>query len=476
MYSGKILRHDFNIMYDLIIIGAGTAGISAYNEAVEYTQNILIINDGPWDTTCARVGCMPSKLLISSANRMHDIQTAEDLALQHNAVIDPSDVMQRVHVFRERFILATLKGVDQWDSSHKISGKAKFIDSQTIEVNGQYYRAKSFIVAVGSRPNIDETLKKKLTDKYITSNEIFEFSQLPKSLAVIGSGIIAIELAQAMQRLGVRTTMFARSQKVGALTSPILQKLAQEQLSKELNIKFKILPDKVEIQDDKVKINFTENDQTKNIEVEYVLAATGRQSNIDRLGLDQLNSIFKDIKNLPIDKKTKQLANLPIFIVGDAAPDAPIQHEAAHAGKQVVHNCVNYPNVKPITALTPLAIVFCHPEMAIVGKSFKQLEDQQVNFIRGFVSYENQGRALVLAENTGGVEVYIDKNSGKLLGAELFCSQAEHLAHLLAWMIDADQDIHQILKKPFYHPTLEEGLRTAFKHARRQFDALQEKS
>jgi dihydrolipoamide dehydrogenase len=460
-------------MYDLIIIGAGTAGISAYNEAIKYTQNILIINDGSWDTTCARVGCMPSKLLISSANRMHDIQTAEELALKHNAVIDTSDVMQRVHVLRERFIRATLKGVDQWDSSHKISGKAKFIDPQTIEVNGQSYRAKSFIVAVGSRPNIDETLKQQLKEKYITSNEIFEFSQLPKSLAVIGSGIIAIELAQAMQRLGVQTTMFARSQKVGALTSPILQKLAQEQLSKELNIKFKTLPDEIEIQADKIiKINFTENDQTKSIEVEYVLGATGRQSNIDRLGLDQLNSTFKDIKNLPIDKETKQLANLPIFIVGDAAPDAPIQHEAAHAGKQVVYNCLNYPDVKPIPALIPLAIVFCHPEMAIVGKSFKQLEDQHIEFIRGFVSYENQGRALVLAENSGGIEVYIAKKSGKLLGAELFCSQAEHLAHLLAWMIDADQDIYQILKKPFYHPTLEEGLRTAFKHARRQLDAL----
>ncbi|MCO8082900.1 dihydrolipoyl dehydrogenase [Acinetobacter lwoffii] len=460
-------------MYDLIIIGAGTAGISAYNEAIKYTQNILIINDGSWDTTCARVGCMPSKLLISSANRMHDIQTAEELALKHNAVIDTSDVMQRVHVLRERFIRATLKGVDQWDSSHKISGKAKFIDPQTIEVNGQSYRAKSFIVAVGSRPNIDETLKQQLKEKYITSNEIFEFSQLPKSLAVIGSGIIAIELAQAMQRLGVQTTMFARSQKVGALTSPILQKLAQEQLSKELNIKFKTLPDEIEIQADKIiKINFTENDQTKSIEVEYVLGATGRQSNIDRLGLDQLNSTFKDIKNLPIDKETKQLANLPIFIVGDAAPDAPIQHEAALTGKQVVHNCLNYPEVKPISALIPLAIVFCHPEMAIVGKSFKHLEDQQIEFIRGFVSYENQGRALVLAEDSGGIEVYIAKKSGKLLGAELFCSQAEHLAHLLAWMIDADQDIYQILKKPFYHPTLEEGLRTAFKHARRQFDSL----
>ncbi len=459
-------------MYDLIIIGAGTAGISAYNEAIKYTQNILIINDGPWDTTCARVGCMPSKLLISSANRMHDIQTAEELALKHNAVIGSSDVMQRVHVLRERFIRATLKGVDRWEASHKISGHATFINAHTVEVNGKAYQAKNFIIAVGSRPNIDKTFKEELGDKYLTSDEIFELSQLPKSLAVIGSGVIAIELAQAMQRLGVDTTLFARSQKVGALTSPALQKLAQEQLSKELNIKFKILPDQVKKQAGHIQINFTENDQAQTIQVEYILGATGRQTNLDRLGLNQLDPNFADIKKLPINKKTKQLADMPIFIVGDAAPDAPIQHEAAHAGKEVVHNCLNYPEIKPIPALTPLAIVFSHPEMAIIGQSFKQLEKQNIEFIRGFASYENQGRALVLAENKGGIEVYIDKKSGKLLGAELFCSQAEHLGHLLAWTIDADQDIHQILAKPFYHPTLEEGLRSALKHARRQFDAL----
>src|SRR5690606_29040034 len=101
---------------------------------------------------------------------------------------------------------------------------------------------------------------------------------------------------------------------------------------------------------------------------------------------------------------------------GDAAPDAPIQHEAAHAGKEVVHNCLNYPEVKPIPALTALAIVFSHPEMAIVGKSFKQLQQQEIEFIRGFASYENQGRALVLADNKGGIEVYNDRKSDELLG------------------------------------------------------------
>ena len=86
----------------------------------------------------------------------------------------------------------------------------------------------------------------------------------------------------------------------------------------------------------------------------------------------------------------------------------------------------------------------------------------------GFVSYEGQGRAQVLAKNQGAVEIYISKKDGKILGAELFCPTAEHLAHLLAWLIDADATLEDALNKPFYHPTLEEGLRTALKHARRQ--------
>lgn len=93
-------------MYDLIIIGAGTAGISAYKEAIKHTQNLLIINHGPWDTTCARVGCMPSKVLISSANRMHDIQHAQEVALTVDAKIDTSQIMTHVRQLRDCFALA----------------------------------------------------------------------------------------------------------------------------------------------------------------------------------------------------------------------------------------------------------------------------------------------------------------------------------------------------------------------------------
>lgn len=456
-------------MYDIIIIGAGTAGISAYKEAIKHTQNILIINDGPWDTTCARVGCMPSKVLISSANRMYDIQHAQDVALAINAQVDTSNVMSHVRQLRDRFTAATIRDVNSWPNEHKLSGKASFKNKNTIVVNNQEYQAKSFIIAVGSTPTFEQKWKDELADRLITSDQIFELETLPKSIAVIGSGVIAIELAQAMHRLGVNTTVFARSRKIGSLTSPHLQALAQKTLSDELNLKFEVLPELVQKTENGVNIQFSENDEIKNINVEYLLMATGRKSYLNTLHLANISKEFEDIKNLSVDAKTKQLADLPIFITGDALTNTPLQHEAANEGRGAVYNCLNYPQIKNIKTLTPLGIVFSSPEMAISGQSYKQLKNQNIDFITGFVSYEKQGRAIVLGKNKGAIEVYIDKKSRKILGAELFLDSAEHIAHLLSWIIHQGVTLDDVLNQAYYHPTLEEGLRTAFKHAKRQF-------
>ncbi|WP_407305879.1 dihydrolipoyl dehydrogenase [Acinetobacter sp.] len=457
-------------MYDIIIIGAGTAGISAYKEAIKHTQNILIINNGPWDTTCARVGCMPSKVLISTANRMHDIQNAQEVALRVSAKIDTSQVMQHIRELRDYFTNAVLKEVESWEASHKISGKAHFINSNTVQVSQQHYQAKSFIIAVGSTPTINRDWKNELGEKLITSDQIFELETLPKSLAVIGSGVIALELAQAMQRLGIQTIVFARSRKVGSLTSPELQNIAQMSLSEELNIKFGILPEQVKKFRNQVKINYIEKGTQSSFTADYLLVATGRNSYLDSLSLENIDSKFTDLKKLPVDLHTKQLADYPIFIIGDAHSNSPIQHEAAHEGRTTVHNCLNFPKLKNIKTLAPLGIVFSQPEMAIVGQSFKQLTQSKIEFVTGFVSYKNQGRAIILGKNQGAIEVYIDKTTRKFLGSELFVESAEHMAHLLCWMIAEDLSLDKILEKPFYHPTLEEGLRTAFKHARRQLE------
>lgn len=203
-----------------------------------------------------------------------------------------------------------------------------------------------------------------------------------------------------------------------------------------------------------------------------MLVATGRKSLLNTLKLYQIHSDFKDIKNLPVHPETKQLAEYPIFIVGDAYTDTPIQHEAAQEGKLAVHNCLSYPHIQPIKLFTPLSIVFSQPEMAIVGKSYQQLVKAGSQFVTGEVFYEKQGRAIVLGKNMGKVEVYVDKQTKQLLGAELLVNNAEHFAHLLNWMMAENITVDRLLAKPFYHPTMEEGLRTALKHARRQLNVL----
>lgn len=459
-------------MYDIIILGAGTAGMAAYKEAIKSTDNILIINEGPWDTTCARVGCMPSKVLIASANKAHSAKSSETLGLKIKSSIDTSEVMTHVQQLRDRFTKATIKDVNSWNKQHKISGKAQFIDAQTVQVNKKTYQAKSFIIAVGSRPTINPDWKAELGELYLTSDQIFELPKLPKRLAVIGSGVIAIELAQAMHRLGVETTIFARSKKVGSLTSPDLQTLAQDTLSEELNFKFKVLPDTVKKFRSKVKIHYSEQGSEKTLIADYLLSATGRTSNLDTLYLEKIHAEFADLKKLPVDAKTKQLKDYPIFIVGDAFTSTPIQHEAAFEGRVAVKNCLSYPNISDTQPLTPLGIVFSSPEMASVGQNFKSLTEQGFEFITGTVSYEKQGRAIVNGENVGAVEVYVDPKSRKLIGAELLMYSAEHIAHLLNWTIQQDLTIDEILENPFYHPTIEEGVRTALKHARRQLPKL----
>lgn len=458
-------------MYDLIIIGAGSAGISAYKETIKHTQNLLIINDGPWDTTCARVGCMPSKVLISTANRMHDIQHSEMLGLDVHASINTDQVMPHVRSLRDRFTQATLKDLDAWPTEHKINGRAHFINANTISVNNQNYQAKAFIIAVGSTPQYDEKLKQQLGEKFITSDQVFELNALPQSLAVIGSGVIAIELAQAMHRLGVETHIFARSKKVGALSSTALQSLAQETLSQELNLYFETLPEHYELQDESVKINFNFQSKPQSIHVDYLLVATGRRSLLNTLKLENIKNDFSDLKNLPIDLHTKQLGNFPIFIAGDAYTKTPLQHEASHEGKALVKNCLSLNKIESVKTLTPLGIVFCEPQMASVGQNYKQLTDSETDFVIGKVNFSKQGRALTMGKNQGAAEIYVNKKDGRLLGAEFFCPAAEHFAHLFAWLISENLTVHQILAKPFYHPTLEEGLRTALKHARRQLNS-----
>jgi dihydrolipoamide dehydrogenase len=152
-----------------------------------------------------------------------------------------------------------------------------------------------------------------------------------------------------------------------------------------------------------------------------------------------------------------------VFIAGDANNILPLLHEAADEGKAAGENAASYPQVKPLARRAPIAVVFTDPQIAMVGQRYADLAEG--TFVTGEVSFEDQGRSRVMLKNRGLMHVYADKASGRFLGAEWTGPRAENIAHLLAWSYQQGLTIGQMLGMPFYHPVVEEGLRTALRDA-----------
>ena len=173
------------------------------------------------------------------------------------------------------------------------------------------------------------------------------------------------------------------------------------------------------------------------------------------------------------DPNTGQIDGSHIFIAGDASANMPLLHEAADEGVIAGANAGRYPHVQSRLRRAPLGIVFTDPQMAIVGGGHAALTARGDRFETGEASFENQGRSRVMAENRGLVRVYGEPGSGRFLGAEMVGPAAEHIGHLLAWALQQGQTVQQMVDSPFYHPTVEEGLRTALRRLARKLKPVE---
>jgi dihydrolipoamide dehydrogenase len=196
-----------------------------------------------------------------------------------------------------------------------------------------------------------------------------------------------------------------------------------------------------------------------------VLAALGRCPNLEDLGLEHLG-VELGKKGIPaFHGATRQIGDLPIYIAGDAADEFPVLHEAADDGYIAGTNATRAEAIC-FERRAPLTIVFCDPNVAIVGTPHAQLDP--ANTAIGTVSYASQGRATLALENRGIARIYASRTDGRIVGAELCAPRGEHFAHLLALAISQRLTVQEVLRMPFYHPVFEEGLRTALRDLSKQ--------
>ncbi|MEO5963403.1 MAG: dihydrolipoyl dehydrogenase [Thermomonas sp.] len=458
---------------DVAIIGAGSAGMAAYHEVRKTTERVALIEGGPFGTTCARVGCMPSKLLLAPAHARHHLAMLPAFGITTDAgKVDGRAVMQRVRDERDRFVGFVLDAIEDFEQGHVVRAHAAFEDPNTLRLSAtsdgtmpafERIRADRIIIATGSRPRIPDALR-AAGDRMIVSDDVFDWQDLPDSVAVFGGGVVGVELGQALHRLGVRVHLFGIGGGIAGLSDPEVRKVAIRILGAEIPSSLDARDTRVERVGDAVVVHFTGEDGNPRSErFDYLLAATGRIPNIDKLQLDN-SGLELDARGVPLfDPQTLQAGDSHVFIIGDANADRPILHEAADEGHMAGRNAASFPEVYRHARRTPLGIVFCDPQAAFAGQMHAQLTAAKVDFAIGEVSFENQGRSRVMLVNQGLLRVYGEHGSGLLLGAEMIGPENEHLAHLLAWAIQMRMTVAQAIEMPFYHPVIEEGLRTALR-------------
>lgn len=455
---------------DVAIVGAGTAGMTAYRSALAHTPRVAVIEGGAYGTTCARVGCMPSKLLIAAAEVAHAIAGAGRFGVQAGAVaVDGRAVMARVRSERDRFVGFVLDAVQQWPEAHRLQGHARFIDAHTLQVGAQPVQAGRIVLATGSRPAVPLAWRQALGERLIVNDELFDWQDLPRSVAVVGTGVIGLELAQALHRLGVRVRLYGRGGPVGPLTDPALQDLAREVFSRELPLTPDLRDLHASREGDDVVVRGTLPDGRPHEErFEWLLAATGRRANVDGLGLEH-TGLPLGADGVPLhDPRTGQVGDSHVFIAGDAAQDRPLLHEAADDGRIAGDNAGRYPDIRVRPRRAPLAVMFSDPQVALAGATHAELTRAGTPFATGRVSFDDQGRSRVMGRNQGALHLYGEPRTGRFLGAEMLGPAAEHIGHLLAWSVQRGDTVQQMLDSPFYHPVVEEGLRTALRHLQRE--------
>lgn len=453
----------------LAILGAGTAGLTALKEARRYTDDVVLINAGPYGTTCARVGCMPSKALLEVAHAYGRRDWLAECGMQGSEALTMSVPAAMAHVrrLRDGFTAGAISTGEAL-GERNIQGQPRFLSPTTLEVNGERIEAEAVIIATGTRPNLSEAWR-QFGERVVTSDEVFELKAPGRRMGVVGLGPIGVELGQAFAQLGCEVHGFTRGPRVAGLNAEAVNQSLLEALRRQMHITIEA---DVTLSEGEEGILMRAGDHE--VEVDWVLASLGRRPNVEGLGLENLclenSGVTLDARGVPnFNPATLRVGELPVFIAGDVDGLRPLMHEAADAGRIAAYHALD-PRAECLARRAPMGIVFTEPGAGYAGLSVDALPSRGV--VTGSADFTRQGRALTAGRNAGCLQVYADERNGRLLGVEMVAPEAEHLLHLLAWSIQQEMTVDQLLAMPFYHPTMEEGLRTALQAVRRELGKI----
>jgi pyruvate/2-oxoglutarate dehydrogenase complex dihydrolipoamide dehydrogenase (E3) component len=444
--------------YDFLVIGGGSAGYAAARTAQAMGKRVAIVDGaGELGGLCILRGCMPSKTLLHPADILHHARHSEVLGLRvKEARLD----MPALQAWKRKVIgeFATDRREALESGNYGLyRSYAWFIGPDLVELgDGTRLRAERIFIGTGSKVNVPP-LPGLAETPFWTSDEVLELDFVPSSVIVLGGGPIACEFAQFLDRIGAKVILLQRSERLLKEYSHEAAEVIEGVLRQEgAELHTGTQVEEISAIAHGVRVRFRKGDEVFTRDAAHLFNALGREPNVADLNLEAAGVEVSEGR-IKVNA-WQQTTNERVYAGGDACGPYDVVHLAVAQGELAAGHAFGRSGLEPIEADQRLSVVFTDPPLASLGLNEAELEARGVKFFAASHPFADHGKSILMNAKTGFVKILADATAGRLLGAEIVGVQGDSLIHCLSGPLAMKATVRDLLKAPWYHPTLAEIL------------------
>ncbi|MGF3072222.1 dihydrolipoyl dehydrogenase [Facklamia sp. P12945] len=455
---------DFAKEADTIVIGSGPGGYVAAIRAAQTGQKVLIIEKDQIGGVCLNVGCIPSKAMITVGNEYVKTKNKTPYGLEYgDASLDFTALQDWKNNEVVKKLTAGVQALLKKNKVEIIHGEAMFTSDQTVHVvkegeMGETYQFKNVIIATGSRPI--ELSGLPFSENIIDSTGLLNLTELPASLIIIGGGYIGMELAGAYANLGTKVTVIEASDRIlngfeSDLTKPVIKQMK----NKGIDIITKATVESAVDKEGKVTVSYSVKEKKEDLSADKVAVLVGRVPNTDLLSLELAGVKVDDKGLIPVNEKGQTNKN-NIYAIGDIVAGPALAHKASYEAKVAAEAIAGHAGVAVDYSVIP-TVCYTYPEIATVGLTEKQAKDQGINVKKAKFMFQSNGRALSMNEKEGFVRLISDKETNRLIGAQMVGPEVSELIGEITLAIENLMTAEDLVLTIHNHPSLTETIMDA---------------
>jgi pyruvate/2-oxoglutarate dehydrogenase complex dihydrolipoamide dehydrogenase (E3) component len=450
--------------FDLVVLGGGSAGFNAARVAADLGKSVAIVDGAPQlGGLCILKGCMPSKTLLYAAELLHHARHAEKFGLRiPRAEMD----MKALHAWKKHVIDDFAAYRDKAMTNAKrftlFRAHARFLDPHTVELtDGQKLTGRHFLIGTGSRVSVPSSIPGLAETPSWTSDDVLDLDFVPKSVIVLGGGIVACELAQFLNRIGAKVTLIQRSKNIlrdhSAAASEVVQQAFRDE-GIDLHTDTQITSVRP-VGKTGVQVEFLSEGRPVVRRAAHLFNALGREPNVASLDLAAAGVRLTPAGRIRVNR-WQQTTTPHIYAGGDVCGPHDIVHLAVAQGELAARHAfgVTRKLLRPVSALPLLNVVFTDPPLATIGAQEAELVAKKTPHLVASYPFDDHGKSILMGATRGYVKVIAEPIRGRILGAEIVGRDAGELIHCFTGPITLRATVNDLLRAPWYHPTLAEIL------------------